>query len=114
MAVTWKSEVRSSKCERTAVRWVSVRRVTRSFPLLPSGFAVGSAADGFDALRKANSMSPDLIVLDLMLPELDGFAVCEILRHHPATASTPIIMLTALSGELARLSGLDSGANEFV
>ncbi len=85
-----------------------------SFNLKQAGFAVGSAADGFDALRKANSMSPDLIVLDLMLPELDGFAVCEILRHHPATASTPIIMLTALSGELARLSGLDSGANEFV
>ena len=85
-----------------------------SFNLKQAGFAVGSAANGFDALRKTRSMLPDLIVLDLMLPELDGFAVCEILRHDPATASTPIIMLTALASELARLSGLDSGANEYI
>src|SRR5258708_37546135 len=85
-----------------------------SFNLKQAGFSVGSAANGFDALRKANATSPDLIVLDLMLPELDGFAVCEILRHDPVTASTPIIMLTALASELARLSGLDSGANEYI
>ena len=49
-----------------------------------------------------------------MLPELDGFAVCEILRRNPGTATIPIIMLTAMSGELGRLSGLESGANDYL
>jgi DNA-binding response OmpR family regulator len=60
------------------------------------------------------SLAPDLILLDLMLPELDGFAVCEILRRDATTASIPVIMLTALSGELGRLAGLDCGANDYV
>ena len=49
-----------------------------------------------------------------MLPELDGFAVCEILRRDPITASVPIIMLTALSSELARYTGLGCGANDYI
>jgi DNA-binding response OmpR family regulator len=67
-----------------------------------------------EALRQARTLLPDLIVLDLMLPELDGFTVCEILRHEPATASTRIIILTALPGELARVAGLGAGADEFL
>jgi DNA-binding response OmpR family regulator len=49
-----------------------------------------------------------------MLPELDGFAVCEILRRDKRTAKIPIIILTAMSGELARVAGMGSGANDFV
>jgi DNA-binding response OmpR family regulator len=49
-----------------------------------------------------------------MLPELDGFAVCEILRRDRRTAKIPIIILTAMSGELARMAGMGSGANDFV
>jgi DNA-binding response OmpR family regulator len=49
-----------------------------------------------------------------MMPELDGFAVCEILRRDPATVAVPIMMLTALSSELGRLAGLGSGASDFV
>jgi DNA-binding response OmpR family regulator len=49
-----------------------------------------------------------------MLPELNGFIVCEILRREAATASVPIVMLTAVSGYLSRLSGLDSGANDYI
>ncbi|HWX20872.1 MAG TPA: response regulator [Candidatus Binatia bacterium] len=84
------------------------------FNLKAAGFSVGTAADGIEALKKARSLLPDLILLDLMLPELDGFAVCEILRRDSALASVPIIMVTALSSQLARLSGLEAGANEYI
>lgn len=84
------------------------------FNLKASGFAVGTAANGVDALKKARSILPDLILLDLMLPELDGFAVCEILRRDSATATIPIIMVTALSSQFARLTGLEAGANDFI
>jgi two-component system alkaline phosphatase synthesis response regulator PhoP len=78
------------------------------------GFAVATATNGVDAIRKARSLMPDLIVLDVMLPELDGFAVCEILRKDSATSSVPIIMLTGLSGQLTRCAGIESGATDFV
>ena len=85
-----------------------------SFNLKKAGFSIGTALDGVDALKKARSILPDLILLDLMLPGLDGFAVCETLRRDAATASIPIIMLTAFSSELGRLAGLDCGANDYV
>ncbi len=84
------------------------------FNLKRAGFSIGTATNGIDALKKARSLGPDLILLDLMLPDLDGFSVCEILRRDPATASTPIILLTALSSELSRLAGLDCGATDYV
>ncbi len=84
------------------------------FNLKRSGFAVGTASNGIEALKKACSIAPNLIILDLMLPEMDGFAVCEILRRDTATSSIPIIMLTALSSELGRLEGLSCGANDYV
>lgn len=85
-----------------------------SFNLKKAGFSIGTASDGVEALKKARSIAPDLILLDLMLPELDGFAVCEILRRDKTTASIPIVMLTALSSELSRLAGLDCGADAYV
>jgi len=84
------------------------------FNLKGAGFAVGTAPNGRIALKKACSLAPDLIVLDLMMPELDGFAVCEILRHDPATARIPILMLTAVSSQFARLTGLEAGANDYL
>ena len=85
-----------------------------SFTLKQAGFAIGTAFDGIEALRKVRSITPDLILLDLMLPKLDGLAVCEILRRNVATASIPVILLTALSGELGRLAGMDSGATDYM
>lgn len=85
-----------------------------SFTLKQAGFSVGTATNGIEALKKARSVAPDLILLDLMLPELDGFSVCEILRQDSATASVPIIMLTALTNELARVTGLAAGATDYV
>lgn len=84
------------------------------FNLKQAGFSVGTAPDGIAALKKAKSLTPDLILLDLMLPELDGFAVCETLRRDPDTASVPIIMLTAVNGQLSRLAGFEHGANDYV
>jgi DNA-binding response OmpR family regulator len=84
------------------------------FNLKQAGYATGTAFSGGEALRKACSILPDLIVLDLMLPEMDGFAVCEVLRRDATTAEIPIIMLTALSSELGRLAGLDCGADEYI
>jgi len=85
-----------------------------SFNLKQAGYAIGTASNGVDAIKKAHSLEPDLIVLDVMMPELDGFAVCEILRRDTATASIPIMMLTAISSELGRLAALGSGATDFV
>ncbi|MGA3162996.1 MAG: response regulator [Verrucomicrobiota bacterium] len=79
-----------------------------------AGFAIGTAANGTDALVKTRSISPDLIILDLMLPGLNGFDICETLRKDPQTASLPIIMLTGLCSEFGRLAGLESGASEFL
>jgi DNA-binding response OmpR family regulator len=83
------------------------------FNLRKAGYAVGTAGDGIEALRKARSLKPDLILLDLMLPELDGFAVCEVLRRDALLRSVPVIMITALSGSLARVAGMEAGANDY-
>ncbi len=85
-----------------------------SFNLQQEGFEVITAANGWDAVEQARAVSPDLILLDLMLPELDGFAVCEILHRHPATESIPIIMLTAWTSEPSRILGLELGADDYV
>ena len=85
-----------------------------SFNLRGCGFVVSASGDGVDALKKARSIVPDLILLDLMLPQLDGFGVCEILRRDPATAGIPIIMVTAMSSQFARLAGLEAGANDYI
>ena len=79
-----------------------------------AGFSVSTAANGLDALKKARAASPDLILLDLVLPELDGFAVCEALRRGADTSAIPIIMLTGLTSEFTRYAGMDSGADEYV
>ena len=82
--------------------------------LKEAGFAIGTAANGVDALIKTRSVLPDLIVLDLLLPELNGFDICKTLRKDPVTASIPIIMLTGLRSEFSRLAGLESGVNLFL
>src|SRR6267378_1935087 len=85
-----------------------------SYNLRVNGYEVLSANTGLEALAKARKSLPNLIILDLMLEGMDGYSICEILRSQPATADLPIIMLTALSGQIARLNGLAVGANEFL
>jgi two-component system phosphate regulon response regulator PhoB len=84
------------------------------FNLKAAGYDVVTAEDGNSALKKARATLPNLIVLDLMLPEVDGLEVCKILRRDPQTAAIPIIMLTAKAAELDRVLGLELGANDYV
>jgi DNA-binding response OmpR family regulator len=72
------------------------------------------ASSGDQALKAASEQPPDLIILDLNLPVLGGLEVCRLLRTRPATATTPIIMLTARSTEGDRVQGLDAGADDYV
>ena len=84
------------------------------FNLKTAGFLVVTAEDGREALQTAQSARPDLIILDVMLPELDGLEVCKILRRDPATAAVPIIMLTARAEEVDRVLGLELGADDYL
>jgi DNA-binding response OmpR family regulator len=84
------------------------------FNLKQAGFDVAVAADGAEAVKKARSLSPNLIVLDVMLPELDGLEVCRMLRRDPATVGIPIIMLTAKASEVDRIVGLEIGADDYI
>ena len=84
------------------------------FKLREAGFAPIFAKDGARALAAARNERPDLMVLDLMLPEVDGLEVCKILRRDPATANLPILMLTARAAEMDRVLGLELGADDYV
>ena len=84
------------------------------FNLKAAGYDVITAEDGAEGLQRARSASPDLIVLDLMLPEVEGLEVCKLLRRDPATAQVPIIILTAKAAEVDRILGLELGADDYV
>lgn len=81
------------------------------FNLMREGFSTLSAYDGEEAMDLAQNQNPDLILLDVMLPKLDGFSVCRKLRQ---TMSTPIIMLTAKEEEVDKVLGLELGADDYV
>ena len=79
--------------------------------LIKSGYRVMEAYDGEDAVKKAAEINPDLILLDVMLPKMDGFAVCKKIRE---TSSVPIIMLTAREEEVDKVLGLELGADDYM
>ena len=81
------------------------------YALRREGHEVVTAADGPEALRRWRAERPDVVLLDIRLPELDGFEVCRRIRESP---DTPIIMLTGLGGELDVVRGLQLGADDFV
>ncbi|MEG1583483.1 MAG: response regulator [Anaerovorax sp.] len=81
------------------------------FNLVKEGFEVETAYDGEDGLKKALSIHPDLILLDVMLPMMDGFQVCKKIRE---TSSTPILMLTAKEEEVDKVLGLELGADDYI
>lgn len=86
-------------------------RKTLAYNLSQEGYKVLQSGDGAEALDLARGHSPDLIVLDVMLPSLDGLSVCRILRNE---SDVPIIMLTARSGEVDRIVGLEIGADDYI
>jgi DNA-binding response OmpR family regulator len=86
-------------------------RETLAQSLRAEGFEVLTASDGAAGLQLARAQSPDLIILDLMLPELDGLSLCRMLRRD---SDAPIIMLTARGTEMDRITGLETGADDYV
>lgn len=85
-----------------------------AFNLRAAGYVVKTADDGAGAVKLARDWTPDLILLDVMIPEMDGLEVCKVLRADPNTVSIPIVMLTARAGEVDRVLGLELGANDYV
>lgn len=85
-----------------------------SYNLRKEGFAVLQGNNGKQGLMLATEHLPDVIVLDIMMPEMDGFETCKALRAHPPTAHIPVIFLTAKSGEIDEILGLELGADDFI
>ena len=81
--------------------------------LVPRGYTVVAATSGREALERAASDPPDLILLDIVMPEMDGYEVCRTLRADPATSFLPIVMITA-SGEQEKVVAIESGADDFI
>ncbi len=84
------------------------------FLLSREGYEIDVARDGESALELAARNPPDLVVLDLMLPALDGYEVCRRLRASPATAAAKIVVVTARAREAERVRGLEEGADAYV
>ncbi|MGH2679849.1 MAG: GGDEF domain-containing response regulator [Actinomycetota bacterium] len=82
--------------------------------LRSAGYAVSVAGDGEEALERATEIRPDLVLLDVMMPRLDGFEVAQRLRKNPQTANTSIIMLTAKALSSDKVTGLQSGADDYI
>lgn len=85
-----------------------------AFNFETAGFETLTASDGREGLDKARRHAPSLVILDLMLPGMDGFEVCKSLKRDAATARTPVIMLTARGEEVDRIVGLELGADDYV
>jgi DNA-binding response OmpR family regulator len=83
------------------------------YRLADGGYRFSIATNSTDALNSAWDNPPDLILLDLLLPDLDGLSVCEIFTRHPATLNIPIIMISAVGTDVTRYSAQVAGAREF-
>lgn len=77
-------------------------------------YDVLTATSGAEALRKVETESPDIVLLDVMMPEMDGFEVCRRIKSNPATAHIPVVMVTALTDPTDRIKGLEAGADDFL
>ena len=82
--------------------------------LAPDGYLVSGAVDGAQALKMVADQQPDLVLLDVMMPGADGFAVCRALKHDPATRLIPVVLITSLSESRSRIEGLEAGADDYV
>ena len=85
-----------------------------SYNLKSKGFEVFTALNGVKALKKAKSILPDLIILDVMMPEMDGIETCEEIRKIPELNDTIITFLTARSEDYSQLAGFDAGADDYI
>lgn len=92
----------------------AVGRQTLESLLLGQGYTLVFANDGKDALELATHCNPDLVLLDVMMPGMDGFDVCQALRQTPLLCEVPIIMVTSLDDDDSRLQGIEAGADDFI
>lgn len=92
---------------------LNIRQLVK-YNMEKEGYQVLEAADGLQGLKLAKSEKPDLLLLDLMLPQMDGLEVCRNLKGNPASAALPIIMLTAKSEEIDKVIGLELGADDYM
>jgi two-component system, OmpR family, alkaline phosphatase synthesis response regulator PhoP len=79
-----------------------------------SGYEVRTARDGAEAMAELTQRPPDLVLLDVMMPKLDGYSICERIRANPALAETRVIMLTARGREIERQKGFALGADDYI
>lgn len=82
--------------------------------LVDQGYHLALASSGVEALAAAIELTPDLVILDVMMPAMDGYEVCQRLRAHPTLSQVPVIMVTALDDRGSRLRGIEAGADDFV
>lgn len=85
-----------------------------SYNLLNEGYQVNTAKNGNEALEKAKAWKPDLIILDVMMPNKNGMEVCRLLRNIPEFKETLIIFLSAMNDELSQIKGLEHGADDYI
>lgn len=85
-----------------------------SYNLKKEGYEILTAKNGTEGLEKTTSFKPDLVILDIMMPKMNGIEVCKILRSKPEYNNTLIIFLTALSDESSQIKGLETGADDYV
>ena len=87
---------------------------TIEISLTQSGYQVITANSGYDALQKATYQPPDLVLLDMAMPEMDGIEVCRRLRANPATAATPVLFLTVSKDITSKTAGFNAGADDYL
>ena len=84
------------------------------FSLGSEGYEVITAGDGEQAVERTKSEKPDLIVMDIMMPKMDGFEACKLIKSDPDTREIPVIMLTAKGREIDKNRGMEAGADEYL
>lgn len=82
--------------------------------LAPDGHAVRTASDGAEALRLVRAEHPDLVLMDVMMPHIDGFEACRAIKQDPSTRLIPVVLVTALNDTASRIRGIEAGADDFV
>lgn len=87
--------------------------ILRAF-LESRGFTIAEARDGREALAKMEEVRPDLVLLDVMMPGMDGWEVCRVIKQHPQLGDTKVVMVTAKGGFEDKFEGLRSGADDYV
>jgi adenylate cyclase len=81
--------------------------------LIPRGYRVSTATSGAEGLKKLAAEPPDIVLLDIVMPGMDGYAVCQAIRENPATSFLPVVMITA-SGEQEKVKAIEAGADDFI